>query len=116
MSKTRGDFFSEDHCTTVSSDFEPWVGSKEVGAGLFGLLGEEGLFDVSTSTVVVRVMFIVGAGGRDVLVDQSTTVSFEPSDRCDVGDKTAAALGFSLLMDSWSLSAGLGSMSTQGPA
>lgn len=116
MSKTRGDFFSEDHCTTVSSDLEAWVGSKEAGAGFFGLLGEGGLLDDSTSTVVVRVMFIVGAGGRDVLADQSTTVSFEPSNKCEVGDRTVP-LGFSLLEEaSRSGSAEFGLISTHGPA
>ena len=40
--------------------------------------------DDSASNVVALAMFIVGAGGREVLADQSTTVSLEASEGCGV--------------------------------
>lgn len=92
MSNRRGDFLSPeaDHCTTVSSDLPELSRSSDAGAGFLGLRASE-RFNVGVDcSLGAGERVIVGTGRREVLWDQSTTVSLEASESIDSGDRTAS--------------------------
>ena len=93
------------------------MGSKDIGAGCLGFLCEGGSADDSTSTVVVLVMFMLGTNGSEVLADQSTTVSLDPSEGCEAGGMTVPFRRSLLLVElSWSAVENSGSTSDHAPS